>query len=274
MPYSRDDFSKRTKDLLAKRVGYKCSNPNCRKTTCGATNNPERFSNIGVAAHICAAAEGGPRYDQTMSPKKRKSQENGIWLCQSCAKLIDSDVEHYNVELLRLWKNYAEEAAAQELEVISPAKPASIKDVELIRFYVQCLDRPAFRDRISQEGNMEDFDKALESTIIAFNTGILQTRDGVLLKQAEGKACVQNPSWRAKLFDIVDILISIRRRLDIAKKEKAFFQREDSGFYYFQNHDLEHWFDHSREQVLELMSSICREAGLHEILFPWHCYKW
>lgn len=27
----RDDFSQRTKDLLANRVGWKCSNPNCRK---------------------------------------------------------------------------------------------------------------------------------------------------------------------------------------------------------------------------------------------------
>ena len=32
----RDDFSQRTKDLLANRVGWKCSNPNCRKATRGA----------------------------------------------------------------------------------------------------------------------------------------------------------------------------------------------------------------------------------------------
>lgn len=29
----RDDFSQTTKDLLANRVGWKCSNPNCRKAT-------------------------------------------------------------------------------------------------------------------------------------------------------------------------------------------------------------------------------------------------
>ena len=32
----RDDFSQTTKDLLANRVGWKCSNPNCRKATRGA----------------------------------------------------------------------------------------------------------------------------------------------------------------------------------------------------------------------------------------------
>lgn len=32
----RDDFSQATKDLLANRVGWKYSNPNCRKATRGA----------------------------------------------------------------------------------------------------------------------------------------------------------------------------------------------------------------------------------------------
>ena len=43
-------------------------------------------------AHICAAAQGGPRYDASMTPEERKSFENGIWLCQSCSKLIDTDI--------------------------------------------------------------------------------------------------------------------------------------------------------------------------------------
>ena len=29
----RGDFTARTKDTLAKRVGYRCSNPHCRQTT-------------------------------------------------------------------------------------------------------------------------------------------------------------------------------------------------------------------------------------------------
>ena len=275
MPSNRDDFSLKTKELLAKRVGYRCSNPTCRKLTCGANDDPSNFTNIGVAAHICAAAEGGPRYDQTMSSDERKSYENGIWLCQSCSKLIDSNASRYPVDKLRRWKSNAEEAAALELEEASPAQSVT-QDVELIKFYVQCLDRPAFRDQISQEGHMEDFDKAIESTIIAFNTGILRTRDGDILKQAEGKAAVQNPDWRGKLFTIVDILTAIRRRLKIAEREQAYFQRDDScnGFYYFRDHGLEEWFDRSREEVLKIMSSICKEAGLHELYFPRRRYHW
>ena len=48
----RDDFSQRTKDLLANRVGWKCSNPNCRKATRGAGTGKENIINIGVASHI------------------------------------------------------------------------------------------------------------------------------------------------------------------------------------------------------------------------------
>ena len=57
----RDDFSQATKDLLANRVGWKCSNPNCRKATRGAGAEKTDIINIGVASHITAASKGGPR---------------------------------------------------------------------------------------------------------------------------------------------------------------------------------------------------------------------
>ena len=79
------------------------------------------------------------------------------------------------------------------------------------------FDRPAFQDDIYQEGRMEDFDKAIEDTLIALNTGVLRTRDGSILKQADGKSSVQNSLWREKLYTITDMLTAIRRRLKIAK---------------------------------------------------------
>ena len=113
---NRDDFSAKTKSLLANRAGVKCSNPDCRKPTSGANTNPDKSTNIGVAAHICAAAEGGPRYDATMTPTQRKSPRNGIWLCQSCAKLIESDPMRYSREMLHGWKRLAEALSTIELE--------------------------------------------------------------------------------------------------------------------------------------------------------------
>ena len=157
MGNSRDDFTSATKELLANRVGRRCSNPACRKLTCGANTNPEKVTNIGVAAHICAAAQGGPRYDASMTPEERKSFENGIWLCQSCSKLIDTDITRYPKELLQSWKQLAEQTAILEVETTS-STPAFEKDKELVQFYLECFDRPAFQDDIYQEGRMEDFD--------------------------------------------------------------------------------------------------------------------
>ena len=113
----RHDFSTSAKDLLASRVGFKCSNPGCRQPTSGPRKDPSGAVNVGVAAHITAAAPGGPRYNADLTPEKRSSAANGIWLCQNDAKLIDNDVDQYSVDCLRRWKIQAEEAARRELEV-------------------------------------------------------------------------------------------------------------------------------------------------------------
>ena len=112
----RDDFSAADKRIVAARAGYRCSNPNCRKQTSGPQADPTKAVNIGVAAHITAASEGGPRYHPELSSEERSSIDNAIWLCQSCAKLIDSDELRYSVALLQAWKEAAEAAAQEELE--------------------------------------------------------------------------------------------------------------------------------------------------------------
>jgi hypothetical protein len=111
----RDNFSEKTKKALASRVGYRCSNPQCLKLTIGPNKEQYKFSSIGVAAHITAASIGGPRYDISLSRDERKNINNGIWLCENCAKLIDSDEKEYSVQLLLNWKFYAESLAKKEI---------------------------------------------------------------------------------------------------------------------------------------------------------------
>jgi len=112
----RDDFPIPVKELLAKRVAYHCSNPGCRKPTSGPQDDPAGSINIGVAAHLTAASPGGPRFDSSLTPVQRVSPENGIWLCQSCAKLVDNDERRYTPAFLRDWKRQAEQRAADDLE--------------------------------------------------------------------------------------------------------------------------------------------------------------
>lgn len=101
----RDDFTSKDKEILAKAVNYRCSNPSCQVlTTAAKSNDNDSITNIGQAAHITAASKGGPRYDESLLKKDRSSISNGIWLCSNCASLIDREPEKYTVELLKEWK--------------------------------------------------------------------------------------------------------------------------------------------------------------------------
>jgi hypothetical protein len=102
---TRDEFSAGTRKALASRAGYLCSCPSCRVITIGPSREaPDDVAIVGVAAHICAAAEGGPRYEASMSPEQRSSIENAIWLCAKHATLVDRDVVRFAPDVLRFWK--------------------------------------------------------------------------------------------------------------------------------------------------------------------------
>ena len=105
----RDDFSAQTIDRLAKRAGNVCSNPDCRRPTFGAAKSHDGVMNVGVASHITAAAPRGPRYDPNLTSEQRRHQSNGIWLCQTHGKAVDSDEGHFTVDMLREWKRLTEE---------------------------------------------------------------------------------------------------------------------------------------------------------------------
>lgn len=105
---NRDDFKGPTRLLLAKRAGWLCSFPTCRKPTVGATQDDDHAIDIGTAAHICAAAPGGPRYDATQTPEARSSLKNGIWMCRDHGKAIDSPDSEFTVAQLLEWKKQAE----------------------------------------------------------------------------------------------------------------------------------------------------------------------
>ncbi len=107
----RDDFDERIKRAIAARAANICSNPRCRALTSGPRVDPTKSLNLGVAAHITAASPDGPRYNPLQSPEARRNAENGIWLCQNCAKLVDNDVARYPEAVLRVWKSEAEMTA-------------------------------------------------------------------------------------------------------------------------------------------------------------------
>lgn len=111
---ARDDFKLSTIKKLRDRVAHRCSNPSCRVAT-SAPQDEEGVTNVGKAAHICAASPGGARFDAGMTSNERKAFSNGIWLCAVHADEIDRDFNTYTVEVLKGWKKQAEATAKAEL---------------------------------------------------------------------------------------------------------------------------------------------------------------
>ena len=104
---NRDEFAEGTKRQIGRQAGWLCSDPECRCFTVGSNLGGDGEINLGIAAHICAAAPGGPRYDPAMTPEERRSPDNGIWLCQRHAKAVDNDPAACSPERLREWKRLA-----------------------------------------------------------------------------------------------------------------------------------------------------------------------
>ena len=85
-------------------------------------------------------------------------------------------------------------------------------DIELIKFYSVCLDRPAFKDVVTPIRNLVPFAEAIKDTLTAINAGLLfdrETRN--VIARAKGKSYLTNPNWREALNEIEDHLNFIRK---------------------------------------------------------------
>jgi len=115
-------FSHKTKRVLASRVRYRCSNPECSvKSTIGPGDDGKSIVLLGEAAHIIGAIQDGndklsPRADSTKSVRDIICLDNGIWLCRTCHKLVDSKASTYTISKLKEWKKLAEDKQAKLLE--------------------------------------------------------------------------------------------------------------------------------------------------------------
>jgi len=144
----RDDFPIATRRTLAQRVALRCSNPDCRAATGGPQVRAAKALNVGVAAHITAAAAGGPRYNAALSPEERAGIQNAIWLCQTCAKLVDNDDARFTEQHLRQWKRSAERDAFAAIGKASPSKKGSRASTKAESEIRRNLD---LRDRLRKE---------------------------------------------------------------------------------------------------------------------------
>ena len=168
---NRDDFTGLTKLQIAKRAGWLCSAPFCRRHTVGSTSDGHSEINVGVAAHICAAAPHGPRYDSFMTPDQRRSPDNGVWLCQDHAKVVDSNDPQFTVECLRQWKTQAQDdswrrvlhdgiqpalapAAPPERELGDRLRSAAASDIDVLRHSARWPSTGISLGSVAEKGEM------------------------------------------------------------------------------------------------------------------------
>lgn len=107
------EFTEKTKRTLATEAGYLCANPSCLAPTFAAGSTADQTGKVGQAAHISAAAQGGPRWQPGMDPEDRKSAKNGIWLCSLHAGEVDVDESRHTMALLHTWKRRAKARALE-----------------------------------------------------------------------------------------------------------------------------------------------------------------
>ncbi len=214
--------------------------------------------------HIVPEADGGT-----------DDIDNGIPLCFDC----HAEVESYNTRHPRGRKFTATELKRHR-EVwfglvasgkVVPEAVSNDGDIEIIRFFSECLDRSAFQDPFRQEGSFEAFDRAIEDTITAINTGCLRSRDGKVLVTAKGKSFLSDPELRDSMDTVVDLLRAIRSRYDLAVREDRISlgdEYEGQQFYCFHDPELADWMDSMRGEVIKIFSTVCEKVGISRLRFP------
>ncbi|ACT51602.1 NACHT domain-containing protein [Methylovorus glucosotrophus] len=211
---NRDDFRQATKNHLAKQARYHCSNPSCRKLTSAPTSDGSKEMNIGVAAHICAAAPGvgARRYRPDMTPDQRKSHENGIWLCQDCAKAIDSDDPIFTEAFLHSWKRkHSEDMWRSVIDKLpfGPTMPPTVSEISARFQKAAAEDLAVFRRTSKWPGTnvsltltlkVKHVDEALSTRALA---NAVTTLDDLILVAAPGMGKTTT------LFQIADGVLEI-----------------------------------------------------------------
>jgi hypothetical protein len=102
----RAEFPQPVKKIAKERAGFICSNPDCRLMTIGPSESDEnQVIFMGQVAHILPAKKNGPRDIPNFDPDERSNIENAIYLCGTCAGMIDKNKgSDFPVEKLKGWR--------------------------------------------------------------------------------------------------------------------------------------------------------------------------
>lgn len=120
MPFDHD-----TRRILAIEAGGRCAAPHCGRDI-GWPGEPNC---LGDAAHIHGSKPTAPRYDETIPVPFRECEDNGLWLCPACHRMIDRFVDQYPPSELFRWKSRtAEMVSARRGQLPAPVGSSDLAD--------------------------------------------------------------------------------------------------------------------------------------------------
>lgn len=227
----RDDFNPATIRKIKEMAGDVCSMPSCRVITGGAQLLRDNTFSIGVAAHICAASPGGPRYDSLMSKEERKSYRNGIWLCQTHSRMIDVDPVRFPVDLLMCWKEDAEKWSMSNvgqklITKLDHDKAIRIAVGRSITEYLgdgDSIKAPVHDIILGYEDGLNELDPRFLVKVARHSNGVLEHQ--IFAKPGEQGRFKLNFKKTSTSGDVEN---SIRRMIE--RGEKVSFDRDDFEF--------------------------------------------
>jgi hypothetical protein len=104
----------------------------------------------------------------------------------------------------------------------------NFSDIQILEHLRGAFDRQAFQipwdhQSLMFETQLPAFDKAIEDTICAVNTGERKTRVGTIIDQGNGKSKnnIKNLEWRLKMNDVETQLKKIRILLRQGYRDRA-----------------------------------------------------
>lgn len=120
-PVKRLPITRQTLKMLFGLSGNRCAMPECEELVADKANGTV----LGKVAHICAAEEGGPRFDENMSNEDRRSFKNLMLVCGKCHDIIDNkaNAERFPPDVLRRYKAEHEARHAERTTEIAPTQP-------------------------------------------------------------------------------------------------------------------------------------------------------
>jgi hypothetical protein len=124
-------------------------------------------------------------------------------------------------------------------------------DKELFLFWRQAFNRPAFRGPFSWQTDPEPFRRAIEITLKAVNTGVLQDRRGQELGRSKGTTYIRSRRRRSEMERVTIRLKRIHNLMGSPRSPES-----------------EAEIDSERNEVIKTMNGMFNELKIHPLPIP------